>query len=79
MSLKKKFAECKLEDMESNPEVWVRKLEHLQLRIRGVNANNVLTDKDMMAHILANLPGEYSELMITTVESELDCDGGEKF
>ena len=78
MLLKKEFAECKLEDMESDPEVWVRELEHLRLRIRGVNADNALTDKDMMVHILANLPAEYSEL-ITTVESELDCDGGEEF
>ena len=78
VSLKKEFAECKLEDVDSDPEIWVRELEHLRLRIRGVNADNALTDEDMMAHILANLPPEYSEL-ITTVESELDRDGGEEF
>ena len=76
VSLKKEFAECKLEDVNSDPEVWVRELEHLHLRIRGVNAENALTDEDMMAHILANLPVEYSEL-ITTVESELDREGGD--
>ena len=76
VSLKKEFAECKLEDVDSDPEVWVRELEHLHLRIRGVNAENALTDEDMMAHILANLPVEYSEL-ITTVESELDREDGD--
>ena len=74
VALNKQFAVCKLEDTETDPETWIQELEHLRGRIRDASPQNAVTDERMIAHILANLPEEYSEL-ITTVESELDRPG----
>ena len=66
VALNKQFGVCKLEDMDTDPETWVQEL--------NVSPQNAVTDKRMIAHILANLLEEYSEL-ITTIESELDRPG----
>ena len=71
VSLKKEFAECKLESVKSDPDEWITKLEHIRIRIKGIQNAQPIDDDNMMAHILANLPKGYSEL-ITTIESELD-------
>ena len=70
-SLKKEFADCKLESVKTDPDDWVNKLEHIRSRIAGVNNAQKIDDDGMVAHILANLPKAYSEF-ITMMDSEMD-------
>lgn len=71
VSLKKEFAQCKLESVKYDPDEWINKLEHIRARIRGINTAQAIDDEGMMAHLLANLPKAYSEF-ITTIEYELE-------
>lgn len=71
VSLKKEFADCKLESVKTDPDDWVNKLEHIRSRIAGVNSAQKIDDDGMVAHILANLPKAYSEF-ITMMDSEMD-------
>ena len=71
VALKKEFAECKLESVKSDPDEWYTKLEHIRVRIAGANEGQKIDDDAMMAHMLANLPRGYSEL-ITTIEYEME-------
>jgi hypothetical protein len=70
VQLKRDFTTKRLEDASADPDLWIQDLEHLRLRIKGVAGATPISDDDMIAHILANLPEDYSEL-ITSVEIEL--------
>ena len=69
VALKKKFNSCRLEGVKQDPDEWIQELFHLQRRIE--DAGGEVKSEDMMSHILANLPDQYSEL-ITTIETELE-------
>lgn len=71
VALKKKFAGCNLESTMKDPDEWINSLEHLRLRVRGIDPQKAIDDDDLMAHILANLPKAYSEF-ITTIENDLE-------
>ena len=71
VSLKKEFAQCRLESVKTDPDEWVTKLEHYRVRIKGINAKAEISDEDLMVHIIANLPKQYSEF-ITAIENDLE-------
>ena len=71
VQLKREFAQCKLTDTSKDPDEWIQELERLRLRIQTVKGGGQISDIDLIAHIIGNLPNEYSEL-VTTIESELD-------
>ena len=71
VSLKKEFAQCRLESVKQDPDEWVTKLEHYRMRIKGISTSGVITDEDLMVHIIANLPKAYSEF-VTAIENDLE-------
>lgn len=71
VSLKKDFAQCRLESMKQDPDEWVTKLEHFRMWIKGISAAAEVTDEDLMVHIIANLPKAYSEF-VTAIENVLE-------
>lgn len=75
--LLKEFSLCKMGNSNEDPDIWLQELEHLRLRIKGAGGNgHEIKDEVLMAHILANLPDTYSEL-VTTIESELEREFSE--
>jgi gag-polypeptide of LTR copia-type len=71
VSLKKEFAQCRLDSVKTDPDEWVTKLEHYRMRIKGINPKAEISDEDLMVHIIANLPRQYSEF-ITSIENDLE-------
>jgi hypothetical protein len=71
VALKKELAQCRLESVDTDPDEWINVLEHYRMRIRGINIAKAMSDEDMMIHMLANLPQEYSEF-VTTIENDLE-------
>lgn len=71
VSLKKEFAQCRLDSVKTDPDEWITKLEHYRMRIKGINPKAEISDEDLMVHIIANLPKPYSEF-ITSIENDLE-------
>jgi hypothetical protein len=57
--------------VKPDPDKWVTKLEHYCVRIKGINPKAEISDEDLMAHIIAILPRQYSEF-ITSIENDLE-------
>jgi len=71
VNCKTQFNNCALESTKTDPEEWFDKLEYLRKRLRTIGSD--VTDDDLIAHMLAKMPYEYSEL-VTTTTSLLDYE-----
>jgi hypothetical protein len=54
ISLKREFSQSCLEDPNQDPDKWLQELE--ALRRRMINLGHVITDGDLILHVLNNLP-----------------------
>ena len=72
VQLRKEFTQCRLKSVKDDPDKWVRELEHLKSQIE-IAGKEKMSDNSLMAHILASLPEEYSEL-VTSVEGQLNTN-----
>ncbi len=68
VELKREFTQLSLK-LNQDPDCWFLELEHIRNRLDAMK--NKVNDEDLIAHILLNIPNEYSEL-ITAVEGDLD-------
>ncbi len=66
--LKKQFVMCKPLTGQ-DPDAWMMDLEHLRNRLSAMGTR--MKDDDIIAHIIANLPEEYNEL-VTSLETNLE-------
>ena len=57
MALKKEFTNSRLVDKKGDPDVWIRNLEDLKVKMETQGSK--ISDVDFMIHILNNLPKEY--------------------
>ena len=55
LKLKKKVVNSSLTDWKKDPSDWIMELEKIHTQLDGMR--HVISDKDFMIHILANLPG----------------------
>ena len=57
LKIKKKFTSSSLPDWNKDLADWIMQLEILRTQLEGMG--HIISDKDFMFHILANLPEEY--------------------
>ena len=69
IELKAEFAQLKLECVADDPDEWVTKLERIRHRLRTMKS--IISEEDLLIHILNNLPKEY-ESTIETAEKDLN-------
>ena len=67
----KEFGDSKLYYIQEDPDLWMMRLEQLRARLKKME--NEINDVFMLAHILNNLPSEYSEL-VTSLECKDNLD-----
>ena len=70
VQLKREFNVCTLSSVSKDPDEWLSMLEciHQQLRVM----QSVITDTDLMIHVLNNLPVEY-ETLVEKLEMEIEA------
>ncbi|CAM9948424.1 unnamed protein product, partial [Chrysoparadoxa australica] len=71
VEIKRKFTECRLEPGAS-PDTWLHELEYLRSRTNLMSTGSI-DDATVLAHMMANLPREYSEV-ITLLEDKTRQD-----
>ena len=69
VKLVKEFGQMSLKDKKKDPDEWITELEYVRARLTAVG--KMKDDKDVMIHILNNLPVEY-ENTVETLERRLD-------
>ena len=57
VSLKTQYNECRLDNIDKNPDNWVTKLEKLAERLDKMGLK--ISDHDLKIHILNNVPSAY--------------------
>ena len=70
LKLKKKFANCKLDDAIKYSDEWVTKLESLRNDMDIISISAKMKDLDFMIHILNNLSEQYG-VVLDRMESRL--------
>jgi len=73
--LKKEFFASKMESAEADPDEWIASLERTRQRLRMMKS--VVTDEDLMIHILNNLPKDY-DAIVEQLEDDLAASGPNK-
>jgi hypothetical protein len=68
VQLKKEFATHKLKKVSVDPEVWITELEVLRRRLKA--CGHVLTDDDIIIHVISNMPRDY-DAICDQLENEL--------
>ncbi len=61
------FNKCGMKRSRSDPDEWFIQLDLLRHRMTVINPSFTKKDEELIAHIIANLPNKYSEV-ITVVE-----------
>ena len=61
VSLADQFHRSKLENVQVDPEVWIVYLEILQTKLE--NVNYIITEKQLIIHIMHHLPAEYENII----------------
>ena len=69
-TLETDFATCSMESDDSDPSVWFNELTYLNKRLENIDTSLKKSDIGMMAHIIANLPKSYSEV-VTSVSKDM--------
>ena len=70
VKLRREFATLKMTDSKKDPEEFITNLEELQVKLAEMGRE--ITDKDLIIHILNNLPKEY-DLQVEQLESRIDA------
>ncbi len=68
VELRRKFTQSRLKVGE-DPDKWFMNLEHIRNRMSTMG--NEITDQELIAHVLANIPDKHSEL-VTALEGDLE-------
>ena len=63
------FSSSRLHFTNEDPDLWIQRIEHLRGGLK--NMNHDITDDNIIAHILTNLPSEYSEI-VTSLEGDIN-------
>ena len=73
LRLKRDLMKCSLKDGKDDPDVWITKLEDYRARINEIvtDAADKMTDKEMMLHILNNVPKDY-DIEVSKFEDKLE-------
>lgn len=71
-SLINDFTNCKLESTETDPDVWFLKLDAINDKLRNINEEYAKRDYEVKAHLLGNLPEDYSEVVTKLTGKEQD-------
>ena len=77
LGLKKRYENSSLQDPEDDPDDWISKLEGYMTEIETIDASSAISEKDLMLHVMNNLPKEY-EVILDGLESRIDKSGDEK-
>ena len=81
-SLLQKFASCRLESLEIDPDKWFIELDSINEKLASINEQYKKKDYEVKAHLLGNLPdgyedvqtklsGEEGRLSVTDIEKEI--------
>jgi hypothetical protein len=60
--LLQEFTGCKLEDTETDPDVWFLKIDAINTKLKSINEDYEKKDYEMKAHLLGNLPAGYEDV-----------------
>jgi hypothetical protein len=69
VQLKAKFNSSRLKNGRKDPDEWISNLEVLQRKLK--NMGHIISEQDMMIHVINNLPKEY-DAITDQLEVELD-------
>ena len=71
IKIKRKVAKSRLKKNTKDPEEWITELEELCDHLE--NMGSIMSDEDLMIHVLNNLPSEY-ELQVEQMEEKVNKD-----
>jgi len=74
LNLKKKFENSVLKSSQYDPDEWISKLEGYVTDIETIDASSSISEKELMVHIINNLPKEY-DVVLDGLENRLDATG----
>lgn len=77
LKLKRDFENSSLAGIQIDPEDWISELEGICIEIEAINQASAVSEKDLLLHVLNNLPEEY-DVTIEGLESKLEASGDEK-
>ena len=77
LGLKKRYENSSLQDPQDDPDDQISKLEGYMTEIETIDASSAISEKDLMLHVMNNLPKEY-EVILDGLESRIDKSGAEK-
>ena len=69
--LKKKFAQSRLKDKNSDPDEWLTELEDMRTQLSEMKME--MSDNDFIIHVLGNLPEDY-EIEVSKLEDRIGKD-----
>ena len=70
VQLKREFNVCTLSSVSKDHDEWLSMLERIHQQLRVMQS--VITDTDLMIHVLNNLPVEY-EALVEKLETEIEA------
>ena len=68
LEMRMQFQNSRLDDPDQDPDEWISNLEATRARLRDMNAD--ITEKDLLIHVLNNLPKEY-EIQVSKLEDRI--------
>lgn len=66
VQLKALFTKCQLKSVDTDPEEWIVELETIQRKLGTMKS--IISEDDMLVHILNNMPPEYEGIVETSEE-----------
>lgn len=70
--LLQEFTGCKLEDTETDPDVWFLKIDAINTKLKSINEDYEKKAYEMKAHLLGNLPAGYEDVKTKICGKEAD-------
>jgi hypothetical protein len=64
IDVQEQFVKCKMELMTEDLALWIDKLKVINRRLAGIGSQFEKGKIEMILHIMANLPKEYSEVVL---------------
>ena len=74
MELRREYADLRLTDVGKNPDEFFSEIEHVRQRLASLDKAVILSDSEVMMHILDSLPQDY-DYVVTMMEAKLDDTG----
>jgi hypothetical protein len=67
VDLESRSVKCILTNTQKDPEEWFDNIEYLNAQVEKISKQSKTSEIQLKAHVIANLPSEYSEVITASV------------